>query len=44
MIDEFSREELLIGKENIDRLHLAKVAVFGIGVVGSFVFEGLVRA
>ena len=44
MIDEFSREELLIGKENIDRLHLAKVAVFGIGGVGSFVVEGLARA
>lgn len=44
MINEFSREEFLIGKENIDRLHLAKVAVFGIGGVGSFVVEGLARA
>lgn len=44
MESEFSREELLIGKENIDRLHLAKVAVFGIGGVGSFVVEGLARA
>lgn len=38
------RTELLIGKENIDKLQNAKVAIFGIGGVGSFVVEGLVRA
>lgn len=44
MLDQFSRTELLIGKENIEKLHNAKVAIFGIGGVGSFVVEGLVRA
>jgi tRNA A37 threonylcarbamoyladenosine dehydratase len=44
MLNQFSREALLIGKENVEKLHNAKVAVFGIGGVGSFVVEGLVRA
>ncbi len=44
MINQFSRTELLIGKDNIEKLHSAKVAVFGIGGVGSFVVEGLARA
>ena len=44
MLNQFSRTELLIGKEAIKRLHKARVAVFGIGGVGSFVVEGLVRA
>lgn len=44
MINQFSRTELLIGKEAIQKLNKAKVAVFGIGGVGSFVVEGLVRA
>lgn len=44
MLHEFSREELIIGKEGLERLKNATVAVFGIGGVGSFVVEGLVRA
>lgn len=44
MINQFSRTELLIGKEGIEKLKKAKVAVFGVGGVGSFVVEGLVRA
>ncbi len=44
MLNQFSRTELLIGKENIEKLKNAKVAIFGIGGVGSFVVEGLVRA
>ena len=44
MLNQFSRTELLIGKENLEKLKRAKVAVFGIGGVGSFVVEGLVRA
>ena len=44
MLNQFSRTELLIGKEGVEKLHKAKVAVFGIGGVGSFVVEGLVRA
>ncbi|MBR3162815.1 MAG: tRNA threonylcarbamoyladenosine dehydratase [Clostridia bacterium] len=44
MLSQFSRTELVIGKENIKKLNNSKVAVFGIGGVGSFVIEGLVRA
>lgn len=44
MDTQFSRTELIIGKENVKKLNNAKVAVFGIGGVGSFVVEGLVRA
>lgn len=44
MEDMFSRTELLIGKENIEKLQNSKVAVFGIGGVGSYVVEGLARA
>ena len=44
MPNQFSREELLIGKEAVEKLKNSKVAVFGIGGVGSFVVEGLARA
>ena len=44
MQEQFSRTELLIGKQNIEKLQNAKVAVFGIGGVGSYVVEGLARA
>lgn len=44
MLNQFSRTELLIGKEAIEKLKNSKVAVFGIGGVGSFVVEGLARA
>lgn len=44
MSNKFSRTELLIGKENVEKLNKSKVAIFGIGGVGSFVVEGLVRA
>ena len=44
MSNQFSRTEMLIGKENVEKLHNKKVAIFGIGGVGSFVLEGLVRA
>lgn len=43
-MNQFSRTELLIGKDGVEKLHNAKVAVFGVGGVGSFVVEGLVRA
>ena len=43
-INQFSRTELLIGKEGVEKLQKSKVAVFGIGGVGSYVVEGLVRA
>ena len=44
MLNQFSRTELLIKKEGIDKLQNAKIAIFGIGGVGSFVVEGLVRS
>ena len=44
MQNMFSRTELLIGKEGIEKLQKAKVAIFGIGGVGSFVVEALIRA
>ena len=44
MLDQFSRTELIIGKEALEKLHNSKVAIFGIGGVGSYVVEGLVRA
>lgn len=43
MESQFSRTELLIGKDGLEKLHKAKVAVFGIGGVGSYVVEGLAR-
>ena len=44
MVDQFSRTEMLIGKENIEKLKESKVAIFGIGGVGSYVVEALTRA
>ena len=44
MLHEFSRTELLIGTEGLDKLKKSKVAVFGIGGVGSYAVEGLVRS
>ena len=44
MIHRFSRTELLLGKEKMTKLKYSKVAIFGIGGVGSYVAEGLVRA
>ena len=44
MLEQFSRTELLIGKEAIEKLNKTKVAIFGIGGVGSYVVEGLARA
>lgn len=44
MSEIFSRTELLMGKEAIKKLNESKVAIFGIGGVGSYVVEGLARA
>lgn len=44
MQNQFSRTELLIGKDGVEKLNKSKVAVFGIGGVGSYVVEGLARA
>lgn len=44
MLNQFSRTELILGKENVNKIRQSKVAVFGLGGVGSFVVEGLARA
>lgn len=41
---QFSRNENLIGKENTEKLKNSRVAVFGIGGVGGFTVEALVRS
>ena len=43
-MDQFSREEILFGKEKVNKLKNSKVLVFGLGGVGSYVVEGLARA
>lgn len=42
-MDEFSRTQLLLGKEAMDKLSISRVAIFGIGGVGTFVAEALAR-
>jgi len=44
MLNQFSRTELLLGKEAMEILNKAHVAVFGIGGVGGYTVEALVRS
>ncbi|MCH5251700.1 MAG: tRNA threonylcarbamoyladenosine dehydratase [Lachnospiraceae bacterium] len=44
MLNQFSRTQLLLGKEAMERLANARVAVFGIGGVGGYTVEALVRS
>ncbi len=44
MLNQFSRTQLLVGKDGMDRLQDASVAVFGIGGVGGYAVEALVRS
>ena len=44
MLDEFSRTQLLLGKDAMTKLSASHVAVFGIGGVGSYAIEGLARS
>lgn len=44
MLHQFSRTELLLGKAAMERLDTSRVAVFGIGGVGGYVCEALVRS
>ena len=44
MLNEFSRTELIFGKEGMDRLAKARVAVFGIGGVGGYTVEAFARS
>ena len=43
MQNAYSRMELLIGREGVTKLGTAKIAVFGLGGVGSYVVEALAR-
>lgn len=44
MSNQFSRTQLLLGQENMERLNHARVAIFGIGGVGGYVAEALARS
>lgn len=44
MLNQFSRTELLVGREGMERLYQARVAVFGIGGVGGYTIEALARS
>ena len=44
MLDQFSRTQLLLGRPAVERLAKCRVAVFGIGGVGGYVCEALVRS
>ena len=43
-MDQFSRTRLLLGQEGMDRLKNSRVALFGVGGVGGYTFEALVRS
>ena len=44
MLNQFSRTELLLGKEALEKLANSRVIVFGIGGVGAYAVEALVRS
>lgn len=44
MLNQFSRTELIFGKEAMERLARSRVAVFGIGGVGGYTVEALIRS
>lgn len=44
MLNQFSRTELLLGKDAMEKLAVSRVAVFGIGGVGGYTVEALVRS
>ena len=44
MEEQFSRTELLIGKDGVEKLKKSEVAIFGLGGVGSYVVEALARS
>jgi len=41
---QFARTRLTFGKENMEKIYNARVIIFGIGGVGSYVVEALVRS
>ena len=44
MLNQFSRTQLIIGEEGLEKLAAARVAVFGIGGVGGHAVEALIRS
>ncbi|MBR2182820.1 MAG: tRNA threonylcarbamoyladenosine dehydratase [Acidaminococcaceae bacterium] len=44
MENQFARTELLLGKDNMEKLAAARVCIFGIGGVGGYVAEALARS
>ena len=44
MISQYSRTELLIGSDGLEKLKNSRVAVFGVGGVGGFTVEALARS
>ena len=44
MLNQFSRTQLLLGEDAMEKLADSRVAVFGIGGVGGYVCEALVRS
>ena len=44
MQDQYSRTQMLLGAEAMEKLHRARVAVFGIGGVGGYTVEALARS
>ena len=44
MLNQFSRTQLILGKESIEKLNNSTVAVFGIGGVGAYAVEALARS
>ena len=44
MDNQFSRTEMLIGKEGVEKLKNSRVIVFGLGGVGGYVIEALIRS
>ena len=44
MENQFTRTQMLLGREAIERLHDAHVAIFGVGGVGGYVVEVLARS
>ena len=44
MNDQFARIRMIYGASGMDKLHKAKVAVFGVGGVGGYIVEALARS
>ncbi len=44
MLNQFSRTQLLLGEEAMDKLKKSRVAIFGVGGVGGYVCEALARS